>query len=203
MVTPTSREGKIEQIILLQKEWSPGERTGSALGRHVTNRNLSLPVDNATAEQHAAAIRILKDKYDIEAHVVRSESMGGVDVFRVENNGVFHNASWLKVARHMANPLSWKENTVTKKGSEHPALNMNVQNATPETIQYAQQLLNKWHIASNVQVSKSLGGVKVVRVEGHADVDKLRHLLPSLRNDATPRPNPTQAKSGGTAFNAS
>jgi hypothetical protein len=82
-----------------------------------------------------------------------------------------------RIAQHMAKPASWKEN-IAVGGA--PALNLGMHNATAGQMDYARAVLKKRDIHSKETVSQSLGGVRVLRVEGQGNIDKLRKLIPAL-----------------------
>ncbi len=208
---------RVEQA-LLTSTWKRGTLDKTSvplLGRAATQHtsdiyDLPLPKGKDTPEVQAA-IRILRNKYDVYVYPHDSQRLG--PVLRAEDhvnptNGA-KNAVRLGIILHLANPKAWVENDVPTGRGEQPALNIAMGEPGTLVAQYkgaewAQRLLKKWGIESVTADSRSVSPDKtktipVLRVIGPQNIARLRQMLPTLAEAAQPAPQPARPGAGPAA----
>jgi hypothetical protein len=135
------------------------------------------------------AVETLKKGYNIDASIAENSKMQST-VLRITAHGPDDQLHKLNMARIMHRPEHWRSTTTTyPDGTAEPALNLTLTNIGDEQTIYAHGLLKKWGIDSAVKTSKSLGNVKVLRVEGEENIQKLYKNMPTLmKRPAAPTP---------------
>ena len=181
-MTHSHDPAQVERHVILTAAWILGSRVVSSnFGTRTRHeRMMSLSVADATPLQREAAMAALA-KYGIPSTVVRSRSMGGVEVLRVVSSPGADHVADLETVRHLADARSWVQNDLVQSGhAAIPAINLVVPPGDPWHGSRAVAMLARLDIASDDIVSASLGGIQVVRVSGEAEICKLSGIMPSL-----------------------
>jgi hypothetical protein len=178
---------RLERQLFVASAWSPGTRDEFDIVKGIDRRVdiVSLSLEGASEAQRASALSVLQE-WGIAATVVHSRSMGDIPVLRMDN--LHGDIDRLKVARAMFKPESWVSNLVRDaSGKDAEALNMGVPpTASDVQVRFVKERLASWGIEADDVQSRSLGGIRVLRVSGD-DVSKLRTRIPPLRAPALPR----------------